>query len=93
MIVAEGSNFVLSSDTIYMHVILYIFDIAEFYSSITEKLLDSVASYAQTLIFPNDIIQLTKQARKSLFFTEGNIWMKKGDNALFGVTMGSYGGL
>ena len=69
------------------------FDIVEFYAFITEKLLDSALFYAKTLItISDDIIQLIKQARKSLLFTEGNIWMKKGENALFDVTMGSYDG-
>ena len=46
-------------------------------------------SYAITLtIIPNDFIQLITQARKPLLFTEGNIWIKKGENALFDVTMG-----
>ena len=34
------------------------------------------------------MIQLIKQARKSLLFTGGNIWMKKGENALLDVIMG-----
>ena len=69
------------------------FDIVEFYPSITENLLDNAVSYAQTLtIIPDDIIQLIKQARKSLFFTEGNIWMKKGENPLSDVTMGLHDG-
>ena len=69
------------------------FDIVEFYPSITEKLLDSALFYAKTLItISDDIIQLNKQARKSILFTEGNISMKKGENALFDVTMGSHDG-
>ena len=69
------------------------FDIGKFYPSIPEKLLDNAVSYAQTLtIISDDIIQLIKQARKSLFFTEGNIWTKKGENASFDVTMGSHDG-
>ena len=69
------------------------FDIVEFYPSITEKLLDNAVSYAQTLtIIPDDIIQLIKQARRSLLFTKGNNWMKKGENDLFDVTMGSHDG-
>ena len=69
------------------------FDIIEFCPSIPEKLWDSAVSYAQTLsIIPNDVIQAIKQARKSLLFTEGNIWMKKGENPLFDVTMRSHDG-
>ena len=66
-------------------------DIVEFYPSITEKLLDNALSYAQTLtIILNDIIQFIKQTRKSLLFIKGNIWMKKRENSLFDVTMGSH---
>ena len=66
------------------------FDIADFYPTITENLLNNTLSYAQTLIrIDDDIIQLIKHARKSLLFTEGNVWMKKGENHLFDVTMGS----
>ena len=69
------------------------FDIAEFYPSITERLLDNALTYAQTLItIDHEIIQLIKHSRKSLLFTEGNIWMKKGENPLFDVTMGSSDG-
>ena len=65
------------------------FDIIEFYPSITKKLLDNALSYAQTLTtIYHDIIQVTKQARKSFLFTKGDIWMKKGENTLFDVTMG-----
>ena len=69
-------------------------DIVELYPSITEKLLDKAASYAQTVTKISDyIIQLIKQARKSLLFTKGNIWMKKGENTLFDVTLGSHDGV
>ena len=55
-------------------------------SLILPSLSDNAVSYAQTLtINPDDIIQLIKQARKSLLFTEGNISMKKGENPLFDV--------
>ena len=69
-------------------------DIVELYPSITEKLLDKAVSYAQTVTKISDyIIQLIKQARKSLLFTKGNIWMKKGKNTLFDVTLGSHDGV
>ena len=59
------------------------FEIVEFDPSITEKLLDNAVSYAQTLTrIGDDIIQLMKQARKSLLFIEGSIWMKKSENPL-----------
>ena len=69
-------------------------DIVELYPSITEKLLDKAVSYAQTVTKISDyIIQLIKQARKSLLFTKGNIWMKKGENTLSDVTLGSHDGV
>ena len=69
-------------------------DIVELYPSITEKLLDKAVSYAQTVTKISDyIIQLIKQARKSLLFTKGNIWMKKDENTLFDVTLGSHNGV
>ena len=53
-------------------------------SFILPSLSDIAVSYAQTpTIIPDDIIQLIKQTRKSVLFTEGNIWMKKGENPLF----------
>ena len=65
----------------------------ELYPSITQKLLDNAVSYTQTLTaIHDDIIRLVKQAGKSLIFTEGIIWMKKGGDALFGVTMESHDG-
>ena len=69
------------------------FDIAEFYPSINEPLLESALNFAQTK-FPisDDKIQAIKLARKSLLFNQGNIWTKKGNNPLFDVTMGSYDG-
>ena len=55
-------------------------------SFILLSLLDNAVSYVQTLkIIPDDIIQLIKKARKSLLFTEGNNWMRKGENPLFDV--------
>ena len=53
------------------------FDVAEFYSFTTEKVLDNAISYAQTsTTLSDDITQLLKQARELSFFTKGNIWMK-----------------
>ena len=61
---------------------------AECYPSITEKLFDNAVSYAQILTtIPDDIIHLYKQAKKCLLFNEGNLWMKKVENALFDVTL------
>ena len=63
------------------------FDIVDFYSCITDKLLHNAVSYAQTLtIIPDVIIQLIIQTRKFLLFTKGNIWIKKRWKC-FNVTM------
>ena len=74
------------------------FDIVEFFTSITEKLLDNAVSYAQTVSnavsyaqIILDITQLSKQSRKSLLLIDGSIWMKKSENALFDATMAPHG--
>ena len=64
-----------------------------FFCSITEKLLDNVVYYAQTLTtIPDYIIKLIKHTKKSFLFAEGSIWMKKVESALFDVTIGSHDG-
>ena len=64
-----------------------------FFCSITEKLLDNVVSYAQTLTtIPDYIIKLIIRTKKSFFSAEGNIWMEKVESALFDVTIGSHDG-
>lgn len=51
----------------------FINDIVEFYPYITQNLLNNAVSNEQTLkAFPNYIIQLVKQVRKSLVFNQGN---------------------
>lgn len=51
----------------------FINDIVEFYPYITQNLLNNAVSYEQTLkAFPNYIIQLFKQGRKSLVFNQRN---------------------
>ena len=69
------------------------FDIVQFFCSITEKLLENVVSYAQTLTtIPDYIIKLIIRTKKSFFSAEGNIWMEKVESALFDVTIGSHDG-
>ena len=69
------------------------FDIAEFYPSISEDLLNKSIDYAKsfTTIGENDINAI-KLARKSLLFSKDGTWVKKGGNELFHVTMGSFDG-
>ena len=69
------------------------FDIDNFYPSITESLLDRAILFAQglTRVGQQDI-EIIKQTRKSLLFSNNEVWVKKGDNELFDVTMGSFDG-
>ena len=70
------------------------FDIVDFYTSISEKLLNEALAWASdlTTITENDI-SIIKHARKSLLFGNGKLWTKKdGSNSLFDVTMGSFDG-
>jgi hypothetical protein len=69
------------------------FDIVEFYPSISESLLDSAISYANSISpIPSDVITIIKQARKTILFNGSDIWIKKGQNPMFDVTMGCYDG-
>ena len=75
-----------------LFVICYKFDMAEFYPSASEELLDKAINYAKwyTDICDN-VITAIKLARKSLLFNEETAWVKKGGKT-FDVTMGSYDG-
>ena len=69
-----------------------IFDIENFYPSITEKLLtDSINFAKQYTNIPDRDIDIIMHSRESLLFNNGNAWIKK-DNSSFDVTMGSYDG-
>jgi hypothetical protein len=69
------------------------FDIAEFYPSITEELLDKAIAWAQNYVtISEQQIEIIKHARNSLLFSNGKTWIKQQDNPLFDVTMGSYDG-
>eukprot|EP00795_Rhopilema_esculentum_P011087 gene11087-biopygen13455 len=69
-----------------------IFDIENFYPSITEKLLTDSISFAKKYckITEKDT-NIIMHARKSLLFSKGNTWTKK-DSHMFDVTMGSFDG-
>ena len=66
---------------------------AEFYSSISEDLLNKSINYAKsfTTIKENVIIAI-KLPGKSLLFSKDGTWVKKSDNELFEITMGSFDG-
>ncbi len=67
-----------------------IFDIENFYPSITEDLLKNALSFAKTYCtIPDKDTNIIMHARKSLLFNNGTTWIKK-DSNLFDVTMGSF---
>ena len=69
-----------------------IFDINNFYPSITSNLLNDSINFAKQYIDINvKDLDTIKHARKSLLFYNNESWMKKNGN-LFDVTMGAYDG-
>ena len=69
------------------------FDICEFYSSITEDLLDKAILWARQYVNISDQQEsIIKHARKSLLFNDGKTWKKQNSNVTFDVSMGSYDG-
>ena len=69
------------------------FDIAEFYPSISENILNKSIARAKSFTKTEDnAINAIKLARKSLLFNKDGTWVKKGDDTLFDVTMGSFDG-
>ena len=69
-----------------------VFDIENFYPSITEKLLTDAINFAKqfTSITDRDI-DIIMHSRKSLLFDSNTAWIKK-NNSSFDVTMGSFDG-
>ena len=69
-----------------------VFDVKDFYPSITEKLLKNSIAFAERSIpIKRDEKEIVFHARKSLLFNKSESWIKKG-NKLFDVTMGAYDG-
>ena len=69
------------------------FDIENFYSSISEDLLRKALSYAKAQAYiPNDHLEIIFHARKSLLFDKNIPWIKKNNDSMFDVTMGSNDG-
>ncbi len=63
------------------------------YPSITEDLLDRVISWAKSLTeITEEQISVIKHVRKSLLFYSDKTWVKKSNDSLFDLTMGSYDG-
>ena len=68
-------------------------DIAEFYPSITEVLLDKAICWARTITPITDQQEkIIKHARTSFLFSNNDTWIKQNSKSLFDVTMGSYDG-
>ena len=69
-----------------------VFDIENFYPSITEKLLTDSVNFAKQYIDITDRdIGIIMHSRKSLLFDNNSVWIKK-NNSSSDVTMGSYDG-
>ena len=70
-----------------------LFDIVDFYPSISENLRDQALSWASDLTdISDEDISIITHARKSLLFNHGKPWIKNNNSNLFDVTMGSYDG-
>ena len=70
-----------------------VFDIVDYYPSISESLLIESLAYAkQFTSISEDDVQVTMHARKSLLFDCEEPSVKKGDSPMFDVAMGSYDG-
>ena len=68
------------------------FDIKDFYPSISKELLTDALTFAETIINLDDQDKkIIYHSRKSLLFNQEQTWMKKG-NDLFDVSMGAYDG-
>ena len=63
------------------------------YPSKSEELLNCSISFARSITTISDsVINIIHHSRKSLLFDKTSAWVKKVDNSLFDVTMGSYDG-
>ena len=69
-----------------------VFDIKDFYPTITKDLLTKCLKFAEEKVqISNDDKKIIYHGRKSLLFNEEGTWMKK--DGLFDVTMGAYDGV
>ena len=70
-----------------------IFDIKEYYPSITETLLSDAIDWAQTLVkITPEEKDIIFKAKRSLLYFEGQPWVKNKGKEKFNVTMGSFDG-
>ena len=66
-----------------------LFDIKDFYPTITKDLLTKCLKFAEEKVkISDDDKKIIYNLRKSLLFNEGGTWMKK--DGLFDVTIGAY---
>ena len=71
----------------------FIFDIVDFYPSISEQLLGLAVNFARTKTRIEDSdIEIIFHARKSLLFEGGKAWVKREKSTFFDVSMGSHDG-
>ena len=69
------------------------FDIKEFYSSITEEILDTGILFAKSHSNINNVeLRTIKHCRKFLLFSNNEVWKKKSTDSCFDVNMCSYCG-
>ena len=70
-----------------------IFDIVDFYPSISEVLLTLSLDYAkQFTTISDEDEEIILHSRKTLLFNDNEPWVKAGDSPMFDVAMGSYDG-
>ena len=68
------------------------FNIKDFYPSVSKELLTDALTFAGTIINLDDYDKkIIYHSRKLLLFSQGQTWMKKG-SGLFYVSMGTYDG-
>ena len=70
-----------------------IFDIVDFYPSISAALLKlSLDCARQFATVSDEDVEIIMHSRKTLLFNNNEPWVKKGDSPMFDVVMGSYDG-
>ena len=70
-----------------------VFDIVDFYPSISEQLLKLSLEYTkQHTTVTDEEIEIIMHSRKTLLFDKNEPWVKRGDSPMFDVAMGCYDG-
>ena len=68
-----------------------VFNIENFYQSISTKLFDEAASFAKLYYdFTSDELELIMHSRKTLLFWQDSTWVKKEGDEDFDIPMGCY---